>query len=64
MNGDETPEQYARRHRMLANAVTDEMLTKRTGDLNEAEVALLMRVLQGPHADELMARADAINEHP
>lgn len=43
--------------RKLADAVTDEMLV---GQNNWFEQLLLWKVLQGPHADEIRQRADAL----
>jgi hypothetical protein len=46
--------------RAVADKVTDEMLTKPSGQLTEVEAAILMAALSGPHADEIMARIDAL----
>jgi hypothetical protein len=48
--------------RMVADRVTDEMLTKSAGSLTDAEAAILSAALQGAYADEIMARIDAIVE--
>lgn len=53
------PDQDAVR-RMVADRVTDEMLTKPVADLTEAEALILHSALGGPHADEIIARMDAL----
>ena len=49
-----------RLQRAVADKVTDEMLTKPSGQLTDAEAAILMAALQGMYADEIMARIDAL----
>lgn len=49
-------------HRMVAERITDEMLLKPTGELTDAEVALLQAALRGPYADTIMSRIDTLRE--
>lgn len=46
--------------RTIANRITPEMLTKPVTDLTDLEVQMIQITLEGPHADELMARIDAL----
>jgi len=53
-------ERRRRIQRAVADKVTDEMLTKPTGELTVAEAAILTAALSGMYAGEIMARLDAI----
>lgn len=55
-------ERIARLARAVADRVTDDMLTKPTGELTDAEHAILDVALRGMYADEIMARIDALNQ--
>jgi hypothetical protein len=46
---------------MVADRVTDEMLSKPVEEMTEGEVAILEAALTGAYADEIMARIDALN---
>lgn len=48
--------------RMVANRVTDEMLTKPVDELSDGEVAILQAALRGPYADEIMERIDRLRQ--
>lgn len=47
---------------MVADQVTDDMLTKKVATMTDAEVAILRAALEGPHSAEIMARMDALKE--
>ena len=47
--------------RMVANKVTDHMLTTPVGELTDVEVAILQAALRGQFADEIMARMHELN---
>lgn len=53
-------ERQARIQRMVADRVTDEMLTKPVGQLTDAETAILQAALRGAHAAEIMDRMKAL----
>lgn len=48
--------------RMVADKVTDAMLTTPVADLSEGEAAMIQAVLNGPFRDELVARIVALGK--
>lgn len=46
--------------RTIARRITDKMLRTPVGELSDLEVQMIQITLEGPHADELIARIDAL----
>jgi len=59
---DRDRDQYLKRHRMLADAITDDMLIKPVSEMNSAEIALLATAFDGPFGQELIERLDRLAE--
>lgn len=48
--------------RLVADRVTDKMLTTPVSDLTDGETMLIRAALAGAYKDEIMARIDRLNE--